>query len=91
MAGKVHGLVKDAGDFDVVPTHSIENHVFGDSKRATPMGQIVSGFTAGEDWVVHDGSLGDREELKISGSLVHSPGFDGVAKDSGKVPFCEFR
>ena len=91
VSGKIHGLVKDAGDFHAVPAHSIKDQVFGDPERTAPIGQIVSGFTAGEDGVVHDAGSGGGKELQVSGSLFHSLGFDGVAKDLSKVPLCEFR
>lgn len=89
VAGEVHGLVEDAGDFKTVPSHPIKNKVLGDSECPAAIGQIVSGFAAGEEWVVHDAGSRDSKVLKVSSSLFHAPSFEGVAKDFGKVSLCE--
>ena len=88
---KVHGLVEDAGDFAAAATDTIKNQVHGDPQCAAAIGQVVSGFTAGEGGVVHDASSCESWELKVSGSLLDSPSFDGVAKDFRKIWLRKFR
>jgi hypothetical protein len=90
VAGKVHGLMKDAGDFHAISTHSIKNKVFAGPECTAPIGQVVSDSTAGKKGVVHDAGSGGGENLEVSGSLFHSPSLDGVAEDVGKIPLCEF-
>ena len=89
LAGKFHGLVEDAGDLNAFAPSTIKNKVLGDSECPAAIGQIVSGFAAGEEWVVHDADSRDSKVLKVSSSLFHAPSFEGVAKDFGKVSLCE--
>jgi hypothetical protein len=91
VAGDIHGLVKDAGDFHAISTHSIKNQVFADPECTAAIGQVVSDPTAGKKGVVNDAGSGGGENLKVSDCLLHSPGLDGVAEDVGKIPLCEFR
>jgi hypothetical protein len=88
MAGEVHGLVKEAGDFYTISTHSIKDQVFASSKCTTSIGQVVSDSAAGKKGVVHDAVFCGGKNLKVSGSLFHSPGLDGVAEDVGKITLC---
>jgi hypothetical protein len=90
VLGKIHGLVKDACDFNSVPAYPVKDQVFGDPIDTAAIGEIVSGFAAGEDGVVHDVGSGGGKKLEVGGSLFDSPSFDGVAEDFGKIPFCEF-
>jgi hypothetical protein len=38
VSGKVHALVKDAGDFNAAPPHSIKDQLLGDPEGTAPIG-----------------------------------------------------
>ena len=78
VAGKVHGLVEDAGDFDLAGLDSVDEEVLAATKGADALHDFIESFASRGEWIFCDALDCCFDHILIDRSLIFAPDLEGV-------------
>jgi hypothetical protein len=78
VAGKVHGLVEDAGDFDLAGLNSVNEEVLAAAKGADALHDFIESFASKSEWIFCDALDCRFDHILIDRSLIFAPELESV-------------
>ena len=78
VAGKVHGLVEDAGDFDLAGLDSVDEEVLAAAKGADALHDFIESFASRSERIFCDALDCCCDHILIDRSLIFAPELESV-------------